>query len=90
MRKLRQILKDPVARDEFLGKGSSIETALQKLGPTPTKKSQGLIGDIESLSEAIKRYSWTALAALKGDQQVIRKIEETEKLLKELRKSLGR
>jgi hypothetical protein len=29
-------------------------------------------------------------AALEGDQEVIRKIEETEKLLKELRKSLGR
>lgn len=90
VRKLRQVLKDPVARDEFLAKGSSIEAALQKLGPVPSKKSQGLIGDIESLSEAIKRYSWTTLAALKGDQQVIRRIEETEKLLKELRKSLGR
>jgi ParB family chromosome partitioning protein len=90
VRKLRQILKDPVAREEFLGKGNSIEAALQKLGPTPTKKSQGLIGDIESLSEAIKRYSWTTLAALKGDQQVIRRIEETEKLLKELKKNLSK
>jgi ParB family chromosome partitioning protein len=89
VRKLRLILKDPVARDEFLVKGGSIDAALQKLGPTPTKKNEGLLGDIESLSEAIKRYPWTTLASLKGDQQVIRKIEETEKLLKELRKSLG-
>jgi ParB family chromosome partitioning protein len=90
VRKLRQILKDPVARAEFLTRGSSIESAFEKLGPSPSKKSQGLIGDIEGLTEAIKRYSWTTLAGLKGDQQVIRKIEETEKLLKELRRSLGR
>src|SRR5712664_2632431 len=48
VRKLRQILKDPVAREEFLVKGNSIEAAVQKLGPSPMKKSEGLIGDIEN------------------------------------------
>jgi len=90
VRKLRQILKDPVARDGFLVKGDSIDAAMQKLGPSPTKKSGGLIGDIENLTEAIKRYPWTTLSALKGDQQLIRRIEETEKLLKDLKKSLLR
>ncbi len=90
VRKLRQILKDPVARDEFLVKGNSIEAAVQKLAPSPTKKSEGLMGDIDNLSEAIKRYPWTTLSALKGDQQLIRKIEETEKLLKDLKRSLSK
>jgi ParB family chromosome partitioning protein len=89
VRKLRQVLKDPVARDEFLVKGNSIEASVQKLAPSPTK-SEGLIGDIENLSEAIKRYPWTTLSALKGDQQLIRRIEETEKLLKDLKKSLSK
>ena len=90
IRKLRQVLKDPVAKDHFLSAGGTIETALHKLGPTPSKKNQGLLGDIEQVSESLRRYPWTTLAALKGDQQVLRKLEETEKLLKDLKKALSR
>jgi ParB family chromosome partitioning protein len=91
IRKLRQILKDPVAREQFLSQGGTIEKALQSVDPAITKKGQGgLIGDIDELSETLKRYSWTSLAALKGDQQVIHKLEETEKLLKALKKALAR
>ncbi len=90
LRKLRQILKDPVAKENFLSTDGTIESALGTLGPSPTKKSHGLVGDIEQLSESLKRYPWTTLASMKGDQQVIRKLEETEKLIKELRKALAR
>jgi ParB family chromosome partitioning protein len=89
IRKLRQVLKDPVAREEFLSSGGTIESALKKLGPAPTKKRHGLLGDLEELSEALRRYPWTALADLKGDPQVIRKLEETEKLLKDMKKALS-
>jgi hypothetical protein len=81
-------LKDPVARDDFLEKHASIEAAMEKVVPTHSKKRQGIVGDLEELAEAIKRHPWTSLVDLKGDQNVIRKIEETEKLLKELRRSL--
>lgn len=90
IRKLRSILKDPVAKENFLAAGGTVETALKTLGPAPSKKAHGLLGDIEQLSESLQRHSWTTLAALKGDQQVIRKLEETEKLLKELKKALAR
>jgi ParB family chromosome partitioning protein len=89
LRKLRQILRDPVAREDFLTPGGTIEGAVQKLGPTP-RKTHGLLGDIDSLSEAIRRYPWTTLASLKGDQQVLAKIDAAEKLLKELRKTIAR
>ncbi|HET9406994.1 MAG TPA: ParB N-terminal domain-containing protein [Candidatus Sulfotelmatobacter sp.] len=90
IRKLRQILKDPVGRDNFLSTGGSIDSALKTLTPPPSKKAHGLLGDIEQLSESLQRYPWTTLAAMKGDQQVIRKLEETEKLIKELKKALSR
>lgn len=89
IRKLRQILRDPVAKDSFLAPDGTIETALRTLSPTPSKKGQGLLGDIEQLTETLQRYPWTTLTALKGDQQVLKKLEETEKLIKELRKSLS-
>jgi ParB family chromosome partitioning protein len=90
IRKLRGVLKDPVAREEFLSQGGTIESALHKLGPAPTKKGHGLLGDIEQLSEALRRYPWTTLADMKGDPQVIRRLEDTEKLLKDLKKALMR
>lgn len=90
LRKLRQILKDLVGKESFLSAEGSIESALKTLGPTPPKKAHGLLGDIEQLSESLQRYPWTTLVAMKGDQQVIRKLEETEKLIKELKKALSR
>lgn len=90
VRKLRQVLKDPVAKDDFLVKGASIEDSLQRIAPATSKRGKGILGEIEGLSEAIKRYPWTALSELQGDEHAIRKIEETEKLLKELRKSLSK
>lgn len=90
VRKLRQILKDPVAKDSFLSTGGSIDTALKTLGPSPTKKAHGLIGDIDQLTESLQRYPWTTLAAMKGDQQVLRKLEETEILIKQLKKALSK
>ena len=90
VRKLRQILKDPAAKDNFLSVGGTIPAALKTLGPAPAKKNQGLIGDIDQLSESIQRYPWTTLASMKGDQQVIKKLEETENLIKELRKALSK
>ena len=90
IRKLRQILKDPVGKEKFLSSEGSIESALKTLGPAPSKKTHGLLGDIEQLSESLQRYPWTTLAAMKGDPQVIRKLEETEKLIKELKKALSR
>lgn len=90
IRKLRQILKDPVGKENFLSAEGSIESALKTLSPPASKKPHGLLGDIEQLSESLQRYSWTTLAAMKGDQQAIRKLEEAEKLIKELRKALSR
>jgi hypothetical protein len=87
---LRQILKDPVAKQNFVSPGGSLESAARTLAPAPSKKAHGLLGDIEQISESLQRYSLTTLAALKGDQQVLRKLEETEELLKELKKALSK
>ena len=92
IRKLRQILKDPVAREEFLSRDGSIEAAHQRVAPSSakTKRGKGLISDVEELTESLRRYPWTTLAEMKGDRQVIRKLEETEKLLKDLKRALSR
>jgi ParB family chromosome partitioning protein len=90
IRKLRLILKDPIAKESFVSPGGTIDTALRVVASAPAKKQHGLLGDIEQISESLQRYPWTTLATLKGNPEVLRKLEETEKLLKELRKALAR
>lgn len=91
LRKLRQVLKDPVARDHFLSPDGTIETAIERLDPTPTKRrAGGLVGDLQDLGDTLKRYPWTTLADLKGDPDVLKTLEQTEKLLKDLRRALAR
>jgi ParB family chromosome partitioning protein len=91
IRKLRLVLRDPVAKQRFID-GESLETAVSSLMPepeAPPRKEGGLAGDIQGLTDALKRHSWTALAEKRGDADLLRQVEEAEKLLRELRKALG-
>jgi ParB family transcriptional regulator, chromosome partitioning protein len=90
IRKLRQVLKDPVAKERFTSPGGTLETALLDVAPPTSKKARGLLGDIEQITDVIQRYPWKTLNDLRGDQQLLRKLDETEKLLKELRKALSK
>lgn len=89
VRKLRGILKDPIAREEFLSASGTITSALEKLGDVePASRRRGLAGDIAELVDSIKRRPWTELAAARDDEEVLKSIEEAEKLLKDLKKNL--
>src|SRR6266849_4952881 len=48
VRKLRTILRDPVAKEEFLSDGGTIQSALEKLGPAGgrRKRDGGLAGEV--------------------------------------------
>jgi ParB family chromosome partitioning protein len=87
IRKLRIVLRDPVAKQKFID-GASLDHVLDALGPQQKKKG-GLAGDIEELTQALKRHSWTALVENRGDANLLKQVEEAEKLLKALKKVLG-
>jgi len=87
IRKLRIVLRDPVAKQKFVD-GASLDHVLDALGPQEKKKG-GLAGDIEELTQALKRHSWTALVENRGDANLLKQVEEAEKLLKALKKVLG-
>src|SRR5438874_2974187 len=48
LRKLRQILPDPVAREHFLSKQGDIDSALMRVGVPEKKDKSGLAGDLET------------------------------------------
>ena len=91
LRQLRKILRDPVAKEHFLASDADIDTALLRVAPTQKKPSQEtyLPSDLDSVLQAMKNIPWTALEELKGDPEILKKIDEAEALLKHLRNTLS-
>jgi len=88
LRKLRTILPDPVARAHFLSDTGDIESAQLRIRPAEKKTNDGLLTDLETAVEAMKNVPWTTLQELKGDSDVLKKLDDAEILLKSLRKAL--
>ena len=89
LRKLRAILPDPVAREHFVSGEGDLDSAMLRIAPTGTKKRSGLVGDLDSAVEAMTRVPWTVLAEMRGDVELLKKIDDAEALLKSLRKTLS-
>jgi ParB family chromosome partitioning protein len=89
LRKLRTILPDPVARAQFLADQGDIESSMLRVAPVAKQSKTGLPSELESAVEAMKNVPWTVLQELKGDPNILKKIEDAEALLKSLRKALS-
>jgi len=88
IRKLRVVLRDTVARQKFVD-GASLSTVMDAVAPREEKKKTGLAGEIEQLTAALKRHSWSTLLEHGSDPQLLEQVDEAEKLLRALRKVLG-
>ena len=89
LRKLRTILPDPVARSQFLSDAGDLESAMLRLGPAPKPAKGGLSGDLEAAVDAMKKVPFSTLQELKGDVDILKKIDEAEALLQSLRDALS-
>jgi ParB family chromosome partitioning protein len=88
LRKLRVILPDPVAREHFLREEGDLDSAMLRLPAGGRKLKPGLAGELDAAVEAMKRVPWTALEEMKGDPDLLQKIDDAEVLLKSLRRTL--
>ena len=88
LRKLRTILKDPVASATFLEEDGSIDSAMLEVPQSNPAKKSGFSADLEAAVGSMQSLPWTELEKLKGDQDMLSKIEEAEKLLASLRQNL--
>lgn len=88
LRKLRTILPDPVARAHFLSDTGDLESAQLRIRPTEKKGADGILNNLETAVEAMKNVPWMMLQELKGDSDLIKKLDDAENLLKSLRKAL--
>lgn len=87
LRKLRTILRDPEAKANFLSDEGSIDTAMLRLAPKETRAA-GVLDQLDSAIDAIKKASWTDIVDLQGDPEALQKLEDAEKLLQALRSNL--
>jgi hypothetical protein len=88
LRKLRAILPDPVARAHFLSDAGDLESAQIRVRQAEKRSNDGLLTDLEAAVQTMKNAPWTAVQELKGDVDVLKKIDDAEKLLQSLRQAL--
>src|SRR6266446_5930336 len=65
LRKLRPILRDAVARENFLSEGGDLETASLRLPSARSASEPNFLLDLETALDAMGRVPWTTLNALK-------------------------
>jgi ParB family chromosome partitioning protein len=87
IRKLRLVLRDPVAKQKFED-GAALSNVLEFMAPVGKKARVGLVGEIDDLTAALERHSWTSLLQNRGDAELLEKLEKAEKLLRDMRKVL--
>ena len=89
LRKLRQILPDAVARENFLSDAGDIGSALLRLPYVEKAAAPASFADkLDAAVAAMKTVTWSTLASLKGDTLLLQKLEEAEALVGSLRKTL--
>ncbi len=88
VRKLRQVLRDPLAKDELLSGSGTLESAIAKVAPPEPERPKGLAGDVQALLESIKARPWSELEESRGDPDLLKQIAEAEKTLSALRRQL--
>jgi ParB family chromosome partitioning protein len=89
LRKLRAILPDPVAKAHFLSEAGDLESAMLRVAAPEKRAKGGLSGELDAVVEVVKTMPWTTLQELKGNTDILKKIDDAEALLRSLRKALS-
>lgn len=89
LRKLRQILPDPVARDHFLSDIGDLESAFLRLPYVDKQHAPGTLpGKLDAAINAMRTLPWSALADLKDDEAFVTRLREVEQLALSLRERI--
>ena len=88
VRQLRQILRDPIARDHFLSHEGDIRSAKLKIQPIETngtEKNRSLIEDLDALINTLGRHSWHSIDELRQDPAFASRVDQAQRMLSDLK-----
>lgn len=88
LRKLRTILRDPVAKAHFLAPDGGVDSAMLRVARTEPVKEKGLVGQLDETIATIRQTSWTVLNELRGDPELLVRVRQAEDLMHSLRRTL--
>jgi ParB family transcriptional regulator, chromosome partitioning protein len=88
LRKLRTILRDPVAKAHFLAPEGAVDSAMLRVAAPMPKKAAGLVGQLDETISSIRQTPWTALNQLRGDPKLLERLRQAEELMRSLRETL--
>jgi ParB family chromosome partitioning protein len=91
IRDLRAVLKDENAKSTFLRQGTTVKetlSVLPKANPT-TGYGQGFEKDIDGFIQNLRRYSVIDWADMRGNPNLLAKLEEAEKTLEKLKSAIS-
>jgi ParB family chromosome partitioning protein len=88
LRKLRVILRDPVAKAHFLGPDGGLESAMLRVARPEPRKEKGLVGQLDEIIASIRQTPWTVLDELRGDPELLARVRQAERLMGSLRQTL--
>ncbi len=93
IRDLKQLFREPEAREVFLKKDSSLKDALAvlpKTGPRAVSGSNGLKQSVSNLAQYLRTVPAVEIDSLKRDSNFLSQIEQCESALKTIRKMMSR
>lgn len=91
LRKIRTIVRNPEALEEFLQDDGTIESAMEKVSSEheTNKLGCGITRDLENLITTLREYSWSSVKDMKRDTGLRSKLDEVERLVEDLREATG-
>ena len=89
LRKLRTILADPVARENFMTREGDLETAMLRVPAAEEKRDSDFAANLDATVDAARRLPWTSIEEMRRDRTLVKKIEDAEALLRTLRQALS-
>ncbi len=89
IRKLREFLDDPEARKEFIKPDATIESIARAVQPQSVSAMMTLKQNLEAFRQLVDTYGWREVAALKGDLDTTKNIEDTIKVLSDIKQAIA-
>lgn len=77
-------------RENFISCDGDLETEMMRVAPNDKKRDTDFVSNLDATVHSMKQLPWMALEDMKGDPDLLKKIEDAEALSRSLRQNLSK